>query len=48
LPEITESADPEVSRNGEIGSIASKVVTNSSNASTACHFHILEHHLKVS
>jgi hypothetical protein len=46
LPEITESADPEVSRNGEIGSIASKVVTNSSNASTACHFHILESSLE--
>jgi hypothetical protein len=46
LPEITESADPEVSRNGEIGSIASKVMTNSSNASTACHFHILESSLE--
>ncbi|CAB4033205.1 Hypothetical predicted protein [Paramuricea clavata] len=47
LPEINESAVPEVSRNDEIGSIARGVVTNStSNTSTACHFHILESSLK--
>jgi hypothetical protein len=48
LPEISKSADsePEVSRNDEIGSIARKDMTNSSNTSTACHFHILESSLK--
>jgi hypothetical protein len=45
LPEISKSADsePEVSRNDEIGSIARKDMTNSSNT---CHFHILESSLK--